>query len=115
MNVKMVVGVLLVGIVASISLFAAPTLAYFNGTANGDLVQTQQGEQQRMLEHEGDCSMLRTQQQQRLRTQSHECTCDWAQTQYKQRAEECFRNGTCTQTMNMEQIRNQHREGCEGN
>jgi len=115
MNVKMVVGVLLVGIVASIFLFAAPTLAYFNGTANGDLVQMQQREQQRMLEHDSDCLMLRTRQQQRLRTQDHECTCDCAQTRYKQRAEECFRNRTCTQTMNMEQIRNQHREGSEGN
>ena len=114
MNVKMVVGILLVGIVASI-FFAAPTLAYFNGTTNGDLLQTQQREQQRILAHEGDCSMLRTQQQQRLRTQNHECTCDCTQTQYQQRAEECFRNGTCTQIMNMEQIRNQHREGSEGN
>ena len=114
MNVKMVVGVLLVGIVASI-FFAAPTLAYFNGTATGALLQTQQREQQRMLEHDGDCSMLRTQQQRRLRTQSHECTCDCTQAQYKQRAEECFRNGTCTQPMNMEQTRNQHREGSEGN
>jgi len=114
MNVKMVVGILLVGIVASI-FFAAPTLAYFNGTANGDLVQTQRREQQRILAHDGDCSMLRTQQQQRLRTEGHECACDCTQAQYKQRAEECFRNGTCTQTMNMEQIRNQHREGCEGN
>jgi len=114
MNVKMVVGVLLVGIVASI-FFAAPTLAYFNGTATGDLLQTQQRGQQRMLEHDGDCSMLQTQQQQRLRTQSHECTCDCTQTQYQQRAEECCRNRTCTQPMNMEQIRNQHREGSKGN
>jgi len=115
MNVKMVVGVLLVGIVASIFLFAAPTLAYFNGTANGDLVQTQQREQQRILAHDGDCLMRRTQQQQRLRTEGHECTCDCTQTQCKQRAEECFRNRNCTQPMNMEQIRNHHREGSEGN
>ncbi|MDH5779484.1 MAG: hypothetical protein OEZ29_02690 [Candidatus Bathyarchaeota archaeon] len=114
MNVKMVVGILLVGFVASI-FFAAPTLAYFNGTATGDMVQTQEREQQRIREHYGDCSMLRTQQQQRLRTQGHECTCDCAQTQYQQRAEECFRNRTCTQTMDMDQIRNQHREGSEGN
>jgi len=114
MNVKMVVGILLVGIVTSI-FFAAPTLAYFNGTANGDLLQTQQREQQRILEHDSDCSMLRTQQQQRLRTQNHACTSNCTQTQNKQRAEACFRNQTCTQPMNMEQIRNQHREGSEGN
>ncbi|MDH5461235.1 MAG: hypothetical protein OEZ29_00415 [Candidatus Bathyarchaeota archaeon] len=115
MNVKMVVGILLVGIVASIFLFAAPTLAYLNGTATGDLLQTQQREQQRIREHDSDCSMLQTQQQQRLRTQNHECTCDCTQTQYQQRAEECCRNRTCTQPMNMEQIGNHHREGSEGN
>jgi hypothetical protein len=107
----MAVGILLVGLVTSIFFFASPTFAYFNGTASGDTLQTQQREQHRILEHEENCSMLQTQQQERCRVENQEGACNYMQTQIQQRAEDCFRNRTGAQEMNMEQIRSQHREG----
>jgi len=110
MNVKMGAGILLVCVVASI-FFVAPIQAYFNGTAKGDVLQTQEREQLRIQEHTADRVMLQTQKQERLRIQSRDCACNCTQTQSKQGAEECCRNRTCTEAMNMEQTRNQHREG----
>ena len=105
MNVKMLVGIFLVCVVAGI-FFVAPIQAYFNRTANGDFVQTQDKEQLRTREHGTDHVMFQMQQKERLRTQNHECTYDCAQTQSRQRTEECFRNRTCTRTMKMEQLKN---------
>jgi hypothetical protein len=107
----MAVGILLVGLVANIFFFTSPTLAHLNGTASGDTLQTQQREQHRILEHEENCSMLQAQQQERCRVENQEGAGNCTQTQIQQRAEECFRNRTGAQEMNMEQIRSQRREG----
>lgn len=111
MNVKVVVGILLVGLVASIFFSASPTFASFNGTASGDTLHTQKREQQRDSEHEENCPMLQTQERERLRIENQECACNCTLAQTKQRAEECYKNRTGTQRMNMGQVRNQHREG----
>jgi hypothetical protein len=110
-NVKMIVGILLVGLVASIFFVAPPTFAYLNRTVSGDKLHTQKREQQRNLEHEENFSRLQTQQQERLRIENQEGACNCTQTQTNQRAEECFRSTTGAQEMNMDQVRNQHREG----
>ena len=111
MNVKVVAGILLVCVVASVFFVVAPIQAYFNGTANGDVLQTQEREQLRIQERTADRVMLQTQKQERLRIQSRDCACNCTQTQSKQEAQECCRNRTCTEAMNAEQTRNQHREG----
>ena len=92
MNVKMIVGITLIMSIVTIALLGLPIQAYFNGTATGDVVQTQDRE--------------------RLRTQNCDgtCECTQAQNQYRHRINECATNRTCNCTMSMEQFRNQHRE-----
>jgi len=91
-KMKMMVGTALILGVLSIAIFAAPIVAYVNGTGNGDLLQRQD--------------------QDRLRTQDCDCTRNCAQTQYRsrQRTNECVTNRICDCTMNSEQNRNQNRE-----
>jgi len=93
MNVKMIAGITLIVGIVFIVLLATPIQAYLNGTANGD--------------------MLQTQEQDRLRTQNRDRTCDCTQTQNRdrQRTNECATNRTCNRTMSMEQFRNQHKDG----
>jgi len=86
MDGKMAVGIVLIVGIMSIVFLAAPIQAYLNGTANGDMLQTQD----------------------RLGIKNRDCT--QAQNRSSQRTGECVTNRTCTQTMNMEQFRNQHRE-----
>lgn len=108
MNGKMMAGIgLVVGIVV-IAFLAAPIQAYVNG--NGDMLQTQT--QERLKSQDCDCGMLQMQEQERLGAQHRDCICNCAQTQNRNRqlTGECATNGTCIQTMNMKQFRNQHRE-----
>ena len=90
-KMKMIVGIALVVGVLSAAFLAAPIQAYVNGTADGDLLQTQD--------------------QDRQRTQDRDCTCDSTCTQYcnRQRTNECATNRICNCTMNMEQHRNLER------
>jgi|GEM_PF-2469310 len=108
MNGKMMAGIgLAVGIVA-LALFAAPIQAYMNG--NSDVLQTRT--QERLQTQDCDCDRLQMQEQKRLGIQHRDCTCNCTQTQNqsRQRTGECVTNGTCIQTMNMKQFRNQHIE-----
>jgi len=93
-KMKMIVGIALVLGVVSAAFLAAPIQAYVNGTDNGDLLQTQD------------------QDRDRLRTQDCECIYDCTQTQYRsrQRTNECTANRICNCTMSLEQYRNQNRE-----
>jgi len=92
MNVKMVVGIILIATIVTITLFATPIQAYLNGTANGDLLQTQDQGRQRVKSRDSNSNCTQTQNQERLQTN------------------ECATNRMCNQTMRTEQFRNQRRE-----
>jgi len=108
MNGKMMAGIgLVIGIVA-IAFLAAPIQAYVS--RSGDMLQTRT--QERLTSQDCDCGMLKMQEQERLEAQHRYCMCNCTQTQNRNRqlTGECATNGTCIQTMNMKQFRNQHRE-----
>ncbi|MDH5374745.1 MAG: hypothetical protein OEZ21_03485 [Candidatus Bathyarchaeota archaeon] len=92
MNGKMIMGIALIVGIVSIVFLAAPIQAYFNGTGDGDLLQTQQRD--------------------KLRTQDCDCPCDCTCTQCRERQKfnECATNRICNCTMNLEQHRYKNRE-----
>ncbi|UCH71258.1 MAG: hypothetical protein JSV29_04680 [Candidatus Bathyarchaeota archaeon] len=91
---KMIMGIALVLGITSIALLAAPIQAYVNGTANGDLLHTQD----------------RDRDKDRLRT--HDCDYDCQHIQYRHRhkTSEWSKNGICNCTQSMEQYREQNTE-----
>ncbi len=109
-KMKMIVGTALVLGVLSIAFFAAPILAYVNGTGNGDLLQRQA--QDRLRTQDCDLLQMQDRDKDRSRTQDCDCTRNCTQTQYRsrQRTNECATNRICDCTMNSEQNRNQNRE-----
>lgn len=99
-KMKMIAGIALVLAVVSAAFLAAPIQAYVNGTAAGDLLQTQDGDR------------LQTRDRDRLKTMDRDCTCDCTCEQYcnRQRTNECGGNRVCNCTMSLEQHGNQNRE-----